>query len=101
MKLAEQQRKIKYLIIKGYKNTLIFETHLFFFCIKQKRAGIETKETCSYRLISFKHRAVGGAINSPPVIGLSSTRDTSSCPIIYEFVGLVYENTQSEGSISP
>ncbi len=46
--------------------------------------------------MSFKRRAVGGAIYSPPVIGPRSTRDTSSCPIIYEFMGLVYGNTQSE-----
>ncbi len=37
VKLAEQQRKIKYLIIKGYKNTLIFETHLFVFLYKTKK----------------------------------------------------------------
>ncbi len=51
--------------------------------------------------MSFKHEAVGGAINSPPVIGPRSAHDTSSCPITYEFMGLVYENTQSEGSVSP
>ncbi len=50
--------------------------------------------------MSFEHGAVGGAINSPPVIGPRSARDTSSCPITYEFMGLVYENTQSEAFIS-
>ncbi len=49
----------------------------------------------------FKRRAVGGALNSPPVIGPRSARDISSYPITYEFMGLVYENTQSENFISP
>ncbi len=112
MKLAEQQRKIKCLIVitllsLNYFNGSIkvFKSYTVYLrpicCIKQtKRAGIERKETCSYRLMSFEHGAVGGAINSPPVIGPRSARDTSSCPITYEFMGLVYENTQSEAFIS-
>ncbi len=54
----------------------------------------------SYRLMLLKRGAVGGAIYLPLVIGPHSARDSSSCPITYDFMGSVCENTQSEESIS-
>ncbi len=49
----------------------------------------------------LKRGAVGGATYLPLVIGPHTTRDYSSCPITYDFMGSVCENTQSEESISP
>ncbi len=73
---------------------IIFETHL------QKEREFKQRNH-SYGLMLLKRGAVGGATYLPLVIGPHSTRDSSSCPITYDFMGSVCENTQSEESISP